>query len=868
MASDVLAKRSGKSKKADERFEGIDQKIAEILESIKDSFYVLDLEWNFVYANKKTTDFVGKEAEDFVGKNFWKIFPKHVGSPLGVNLVSAMENREIRKFEMPGKYADVWYEVTIYPSTEGITVIATNITDRKKVEQELRQAKKDWERTFDSVPDFVALLDTEYRIIRANRAMAQQLGVTPEKAIGLFCYKCVHELDNPPDFCPHAQTMKDGKEHQAEVHEPRLGGDFLVTTTPLKDEQGRMVGSVHIARNITETKLREHAIKNVAKFPLENPNPIFRLDEKGVILYGNAASESLLSVWNTKVGEHAPEHITRVVANVLASNARTELEEAFVATTLSLFFVPVTLEGYVNIYANDITERKKAEKSLRESEQRWATTLASIGDAVIATDTFCKITFMNREAEELTGWAQSEVLQKPVKTVFNIVNEQTRLEVENPVERVLREGIVVGLANHTILIRKDSSEVPIDDSGAPIKDKEGKTIGVVLVFRDITERKKVDASLKEATNQLELQIKKMPIGCIVWDKDFKVISWNPAGETIFGYSAKDIIGKHPYGTIVPKEAQSVVEEIWRRLLEGDETANSANDTLTKDGKLITCSWSNTPLKREDNSILGVLSMVQDITERKEAEEKLEEYRNNLEKLVEERTHQLKDSERLAAIGATAGMVGHDIRNPLQAIIGDVYLAKTELVSIPESDEKKNVLDSLEGIEKNIDYINKIVADLQDFARPLNPHVEAADLKLIIEELLAQHSLPKNIKVTLKVEDEARKIVADRTYINRIMYNLVNNGVQAMPKGGKLTLCVFKEANDTIITVKDTGVGIPEAAKDKLFTPMFTTKSKGQGFGLPVVKRMTEALRGTVTFESKEGEGTTFIVRLPKPKNIR
>ena len=114
--------------------------------------------------------------------------------------------------------------------------------------------------------------------------------------------------------------------------------------------------------------------------------------------------------------------------------------------------------------------------------------------------------------------------------------------------------------------------------------------------------------------------------------------------------------------------------------------------------------------------------------------------------------------------------------------------------------------------------------------------------------------------------EAVKVVADSTFLNRIMYNLVNNAVQAMPQGGKLTIHAYKVAKGVVISVKDTGVGIPEALKGKLFTPMFTTKAKGQGFGLPVIKRMTEALGGTVTFESREGEGTTFTIFLPPPKN--
>jgi signal transduction histidine kinase len=182
--------------------------------------------------------------------------------------------------------------------------------------------------------------------------------------------------------------------------------------------------------------------------------------------------------------------------------------------------------------------------------------------------------------------------------------------------------------------------------------------------------------------------------------------------------------------------------------------------------------------------------------------------------------------------------------------------------LPDGEEKKAILESLTETEKNIDYINKIVQDLQDYARPLNPNPGVADLKLIIEKLLQKNGVPENVKVSSKVEDDAQKIVADADYLNRILYNLVTNAIQAMPKGGKLTIHVYKEANEAIISVKDTGVGIPESVKGKLFTPMFTTKSKGQGFGLSVVKRMTESLGGTVTFESKEGKGTTFIIRLP------
>ncbi len=275
-----------------------------------------------------------------------------------------------------------------------------------------------------------------------------------------------------------------------------------------------------------------------------------------------------------------------------------------------------------------------------------------------------------------------------------------------------------------------------------------------------------------------------------------------------------------------------------------------------------------PYLTEEKKIDGAFLSFTDITKRKKAEEALDKYAKNLEKLVEERTSQLKDSERLAAIGATAGMVGHDIRNPLQAIASDAYLAKTDLALMPEGEAKEGMKESLAGIEKNVEYINKIVQDLQDFVKPLKPTVQETDVEALCQDVLLNNGLPKNIDASCIVEKEAKKAIADPAMLKRILSNLVSNAVQAMPQGGKLDIHAVKEGGDIVITVQDTGVGIPQEIRPKLFTPLFTTKSKGQGFGLAVVKRMTEALGGKITFESETGKGTKFILRFPPPQRAK
>ncbi len=243
------------------------------------------------------------------------------------------------------------------------------------------------------------------------------------------------------------------------------------------------------------------------------------------------------------------------------------------------------------------------------------------------------------------------------------------------------------------------------------------------------------------------------------------------------------------------------------------------------------------------------------------EQYLELNNQKLENLVEERTKQLRDAERMATIGEIAGMVGHDIRNPLQAIVSELFLARQTMADAPKTIGSSEALESIDLIQEQVDYINKIVSDLQDYAKPLNPEYSMVNLSDLIVSIF--ETIPVHDKFKVKIDIQGTiKFKTDPTFIKRALTNLANNAIQAMPEGGELGLTAQKHETRVIITVSDTGQGIPEHVKANLFKPFVTTKAKGQGLGLAVVKRLVEGLNGKVIFESEEGKGTKFTIELP------
>ena len=307
---------------------------------------------------------------------------------------------------------------------------------------------------------------------------------------------------------------------------------------------------------------------------------------------------------------------------------KSEVGVILVALTYTICFI-----GLVGLAAISVNRKDKA---LRLSQERYFTTLASIGDAIIATDVNGHITFINKVGEELTGWNIQDALNIPVEEVFRIINENTRLEVESPVRLVLEKGKIVGLANHTILIRKDGTEVPIDDSGAPIKGQDGVIEGVVLVFRDISERKKAEKALYETNQRLTFHFENSPLAVVEWDSEYIVTKWSPEAERMFGWTTREVMGRQIGSLNMIYEPDiPIVEDTMKQLSGGSEkTVVSTNRNITKEGQIIECTWFNSVLTDEQGRMKSVMSLVQDNTEQIKSERLLKNSEQRYKFLVE------------------------------------------------------------------------------------------------------------------------------------------------------------------------------------------------------------------------------------------
>lgn len=522
----------------------------------------------------------------------------------------------------------------------------------------------------------------------------------------------------------------------------------------------------------------------------------------------------------------------------------------------------------------DITQRKKNEMQLKEyteklewlvdkkageiaeKEAKLRGIFDSSPDAIVFVDQNGIIVECNQTALKLFEYSKAELIGKNFDVLFG---NKYREKINGLVQKTIAFG---GARNvEYTFLTKDGREVPGELSYSVIKDNQGNITGYVGTTREITERKKMEDALKQERDMLESVTENIGAGIVMISKDYKILWMNNYLKQFTGASENN----HCYSSF--NTCTTVCPDCGpKKIFEGTpfDHREYCNQTEFNKDHPVWFELIATPIKDKDGNVVAALELTVNITEKKNMEAKLAEYSQELEKQVEERTRQLQQtqaklvkSERLAAIGELAGMVGHDLRNPLTSIKGAAYFLKTKHSAVLDATGK----DMLATIDNSIDYSNKIINDLLDYSKDIKLEFAEATPKALLKNALSLVEVPKRIKIADATQDTPI-FKADTGKINRVFVNLIKNAIDAMPENGTLTITSRKAKNNVEIVFEDNGVGMTPETLSKLWTPLFTTKAKGMGFGLAICKRIIEAHRGKICVESITGKGTTFIVSVP------
>jgi PAS domain S-box-containing protein len=500
----------------------------------------------------------------------------------------------------------------------------------------------------------------------------------------------------------------------------------------------------------------------------------------------------------------------------------------------------------------DITERKRAEEELRATRERLEYVIGS-NPAVIFTGrpranySDYDATYMSNTVSQMIGFQPKELIDNP-RFWESRVHPDDLPRYHAELLQFWKEG------HHVFeyrFLHKDGTYRWLREEARLIHDASGKPVEVIGYWTDITERRRMEEELRAARARLEYMITSNPAviyaGKPLADRsDFVLTYVSDRVVAMLGFEAREFIGHPEFSQrrVHPEDVRSVLAEMPRLWKEGQYSFDYR--FLHKDGAYRWIREEAKVVRDADGKPIEVNGYWTDITERKHLEEALAK------------------SQRLAAIGETSAMVGHDLRNPLQGIAGIVYLAKKNLESRKATD-RRDAAGMLDTIQEQITYMDKIVSDLQDYAQPLVPKLTETNLPNLIRQTLSTIKVPTAVKVSVEVEKAAQNVMIDPTLMRRTFTNLAINAIQAMPKRGKLTVRACSKGNSTVMTVEDTGEGIPKKNLTKLFSPFFTTKAKGQGLGLAVCKRLVEVQGGTITVKSKPRKGTVFIIKMPRGK---
>lgn len=501
-----------------------------------------------------------------------------------------------------------------------------------------------------------------------------------------------------------------------------------------------------------------------------------------------------------------------------------------------------------------------------------------------------RFTFVNQEYLNLFHLQREDIIDKTLRDVFpKKIADQMRssdLEVQESKKPLKYEEI----APH------DDGPHNYISIKFPLFDEAGILYAVGGVSTDITERFHIEESLGISQQRLLLHREQSPVGVIEWDTNFEFLDWNPAAQRIFGFKREEVLGHHITERILPESAREAVDKVWSDLLAKRGGTYSLNENITKDERTILCEWHNTPLVDHDGNVIGVTSLVEDVTDRQKNEDSL------------------RQTQKLESLGQLSAGIAHEINTPLQFVSDNISYLSNAITSIdPVLQEVHNLLEKVkssetlpqasdfERLEKlyetaDIDFllkefslavaqskggmerIKRIVLAMKEFSHPGKERV-AVDINEVISNTLivASSELKDIAELVTDFDKDLPKVFCIPSAISQVILNIVVNAAHAIAGAGenwgmdKITLSTAVDDDQVIIKIADSGPGMPEDVRNKIFDPFFTTKrvGKGTGQGLSIAhKIICEQHNGNLSVDSKLGEGSCFTISLPLTETAR
>ncbi|HEY3296128.1 MAG TPA: PAS domain S-box protein [bacterium] len=520
--------------------------------------------------------------------------------------------------------------------------------------------------------------------------------------------------------------------------------------------------------------------------------------------------------------------------------------------------------GFLEIN-RDITDRKRAEEDLRKSKEEYRLLIENQTDMVMK---------VSRDGIRL--YASPNFLQLVGKTEEEVVNTSFLSDVHpDDADRVLREWQATFEPPH---YRSDIETRMMTGSGwrwlswrnQAIPGKEGEPTTAIKVGRDITELKEAEEALRQSEARFRSIFERATFGIILVDADFQIADVNPAFQQILGYSLEDMRRLGLPGITHPDDLAHA-NQLFEDLIYGKiDHYHLDKRYFRKDGSIMYGSLTVFASRDERGKLLHTTGMVEDITARKESEQRTERYSEELEQLVMERTAQIRQLERLrsesekqAAVGRMAARIAHEINNPLAGVKNSFLLVKQAV-----SREHKHFR-FVEMIEKELDRIARIVRQMFELYKPeiIKPgQVQPAQVIREVTELLEGNVRAQGVTMEIDTRRAAQAVLLHEDSLRQILFSVIQNAIEASPSGGVVRIAANYDGRQLTVSVTDQGSGIPEDVKSRIFDPFFTTKSElasgGLGLGLSITKGIVEAMGGSLTFESEIDKGTTFFIGLP------